>query len=310
MEIRNGFTRRGQTRPARCTCDASTRAHFITSEARLPNNCYDGDGDGVLDIITSPRGRTDPCLCNSRTWAKAEPAYTPAGLYEYYRVVGNTVFHAFFQRKSLGYQLIQAGFPRVEGPTNFEGDSLKDQDGNDLLSPPGVTSDDIDGVIQTETVLEEGREGRFVDPTGATMDPVAARLFVPQHSGLGRLPEDDSRPGCAQAVSVGVGTPPAALFPIATNTQADQAHQGCPNRWAVEEGTLHSQLMGFQTQNPDTVTSPGDLESTLWNLTRWGAACPGTWGGTHARYLECEVLAHGFARVRCESCKDELLVAF
>ncbi|RKH68791.1 hypothetical protein D7X96_16365 [Corallococcus interemptor] len=29
-----------------------------------------------------------------------------------------------------------------------------------------------------------------------------------------------------------------------------------------------------------------------------------------ARYLECGVLAHGFARVRCESCKDELRVAF
>ncbi|WP_368668873.1 transposase zinc-binding domain-containing protein [Corallococcus sp. CA053C] len=28
------------------------------------------------------------------------------------------------------------------------------------------------------------------------------------------------------------------------------------------------------------------------------------------RYLECGVLAHGFARVRCESCNDELLVAF
>ena len=28
-----------------------------------------------------------------------------------------------------------------------------------------------------------------------------------------------------------------------------------------------------------------------------------------ARYLECGVLAHGFARVRCASCKDELLVA-
>ncbi|QDF03652.1 hypothetical protein BHS04_10650 [Myxococcus xanthus] len=29
-----------------------------------------------------------------------------------------------------------------------------------------------------------------------------------------------------------------------------------------------------------------------------------------ARYLEWGVLVHGFARVRCESCKDELLVAF
>ena len=26
------------------------------------------------------------------------------------------------------------------------------------------------------------------------------------------------------------------------------------------------------------------------------------------QYLECKVLAQGFARVRCESCKDELLV--
>ena len=29
-----------------------------------------------------------------------------------------------------------------------------------------------------------------------------------------------------------------------------------------------------------------------------------------AKHLECGVLVHGFAQVRCESCKDELLVAF
>jgi hypothetical protein len=29
-----------------------------------------------------------------------------------------------------------------------------------------------------------------------------------------------------------------------------------------------------------------------------------------ARYLECGVLAHGFTQGRCESCKEELLVAF
>ncbi len=29
-----------------------------------------------------------------------------------------------------------------------------------------------------------------------------------------------------------------------------------------------------------------------------------------SKYLECGVLAHGLARVRCEGCKDELLVAF
>lgn len=29
-----------------------------------------------------------------------------------------------------------------------------------------------------------------------------------------------------------------------------------------------------------------------------------------ARYLECGVLAHGFERARCESCQDEIPVAF
>lgn len=29
-----------------------------------------------------------------------------------------------------------------------------------------------------------------------------------------------------------------------------------------------------------------------------------------SRYLRCGVLNHGFARVRCPSCRDELLVAF
>ena len=29
-----------------------------------------------------------------------------------------------------------------------------------------------------------------------------------------------------------------------------------------------------------------------------------------SNYLECGVLAHGFARVRCEGCKGEVLVAF
>jgi hypothetical protein len=29
-----------------------------------------------------------------------------------------------------------------------------------------------------------------------------------------------------------------------------------------------------------------------------------------AEYLRCGILAHGFARVRCSTCNDELLVAF
>jgi plastocyanin len=238
-------------------------ANFLSSEARLPNRCYDGDGDGVLDTMIRLNGRPDPCLCNSKIWADA--GYTPAGLYAYYRSVENAIYNAFHQRKSLGYQLIQAGFPRVESPTNFEGDSLQDQRGIDLLSPPGVTSDDISGVTQTVNVLAEADDGRFVDPSGALTDRIAAKIFVPQHSGIGRLPEDDGRPACSQAVAVDAATQ-EALFPIAIGTNAGGG-PGCPNRWAVEQGTIFEQITGFQTQNPAGVGSPADVESALWNLT-------------------------------------------
>lgn len=238
--------------------------NLLSSEARLPKRCYDGNGDGVLDTI----GRDD-CLCNSKIWAD-EGDYTPAGLYQYYRVVGNTIYNAFLQRKSMGYQLIQDGFPKIESATNFEGDSLQDQHGNNLLEPPGVTSDDPRSIIQTETILQEGREGRFIDPLGALNDPSAGKLFVSQHSGIGRLPEDDGAAFCSQHVAVDLVTQ-RALFPIPVGTNGDR-DAGCPNRWAVEQGTLFSQIMGFQTRNPNeldplaSTQAPG-VESALWNLT-------------------------------------------
>jgi hypothetical protein len=240
-------------------------ANFLSSEARLPKRCLDNPSDGVLDVITKTNGLLDYCHCNSKIWADA--GYTPDGLYEYYRVVENTIYNAFYQRKSLGYQLIQAGFPRVESATNFEGDALQDQFGNFLLLPRGVITDDLKGVVQTEAVLREGHEGRFVDPSGAVNAPVAGKLFVPQHSGLGRLPEDDNLPGCDQAMPVDSATL-QARFPISPGTPGDGG-PGCPNRWAVDQGTLHSQVMGFQTNNPSPggVTSPADVESALWNLT-------------------------------------------
>jgi plastocyanin len=230
-------------------------ANFLTSEARLPNRCYDGD----LDTIGQ-----DDCLCNSKVWA-VEAGYTPAKLYRYFRGVGNAIYAAFHQRKSLGYQLIQDGFPSVESATNFEGDSLLDQSGMLLLDPPGTTLDDPRPVLQTLRVLQEGREGRFADPTGDRVDTVVGKLFVPQHSGLGRLPDDDGRAACSQAAAVDPVTQQAS-FPIPTGT-AGGSGGGCPNRWAVDEGTIHSQIMGFQTGNPQGIGTPADVESALWNLT-------------------------------------------
>ncbi len=223
---------------------------------------------GTVMVCLDTVGRDD-CLCNSKIWA-VEGDYTPAGLYEYYRVVGNTIYNAFFQRKSLGYQLIQDGFPKIESETNFEGDSLQDQQLQNLLDPPGVTSDDLGGLIQTETILQEGRDGRFIDPLGALNDIVAGKLFVSQHSGIGRLPEDDGLPFCSQHVAVDAATQ-RALFPIPVGTNGDR-DPGCPNRWAVDQGTIFSQIMGFQTRNPNELDptaatqSPG-VESALWNLT-------------------------------------------
>src|SRR6267142_1249125 len=41
-----------------------------------------------------------------------------------------------------------------------------------------------------------------------------------------------------------------------------------------------------------------------------GANLPRFVAGEFERYLECGILANGFARVRCQACGDELLVAF
>ncbi len=53
-----------------------------------------------------------------------------------------------------------------------------------------------------------------------------------------------------------------------------------------------------------------NLATLLGEASEVGRGLPRYVERDFARYLECGVLAHGFARVRCESCKDELLVAF
>jgi hypothetical protein len=53
-----------------------------------------------------------------------------------------------------------------------------------------------------------------------------------------------------------------------------------------------------------------NLATLLAEASELGRGLPRYVERDFSRYLECGVLAHGFARVRCESCKDERLVAF
>ena len=238
--------------------------NLLSSEARLPNRCYDSDDPGKrLDSIGT--GLYSDCVCNTKVWA--ESGYTPRALYKYFRIMAAEIFEGFSGRKSIGFQLIQAGFPRVESRTNWFGDSLRDQSGVPLLSGgPDRLDNDPPGQLPTEEILEELRQGRFVDPLGNTTDAIAGNLFVPQHSGIGRLRQDDGeRTGCSQAsgLAFDVGNE-RPFFPIPHGTNADGA-AGCPNVLAVEEGTLHGQVMGFQTNNDKEVANPADVESALWN---------------------------------------------
>ncbi|HSS19101.1 MAG TPA: hypothetical protein VLL54_03445 [Pyrinomonadaceae bacterium] len=258
-------------------------ANFVTSEARLPHRCYSHsvatkvpESKGIAPVGQSFEERLnvidgDRCFCNPQIWANA--SYTPEALYKYYRAVENAIYQSFYWRKSIGYQLIQDGFPKVAGPTNFEGDSIKDWIGNPLLLPQGNVEDDIDSVSQTVEILAEGRSGRFVDPYGRISDSQAGLMFVPQHSGIQQLP-DDANPSApcpgAQKVDGPIGSTPArARFPKVSG-KTGAVGSGCPNQWAVNEGLAY-QVTGFQTTNDHTgigsVGNPAQVESALWNLT-------------------------------------------
>jgi hypothetical protein len=123
-------------------------ANLRTSEAELPHHCDDQylatgdhkadpkdasfkgedrllDAFKKLDTISGVR-ETHACQCNPQTWFNR--GYTLAQLYDYYAEVENQILVSFFGRKSLGYQLLQAGFPRADaradGTGSFFGDHM------------------------------------------------------------------------------------------------------------------------------------------------------------------------------------------
>jgi hypothetical protein len=234
--------------------------NLLTDEAKLPNTCPDLDFDGTLDKIAG-----DPCFCNTQIWGKA--GYTPEALYEFYRVAENAIYESF-PGKTMGYSLIQAGFPRTIDATNFLGDTLDNHAGKQMV-PGATTLDDIKGAEQTETILAEANLGRFVDPYGSDEDLDAGGLFMPYHNGLGQLPEDLGLPGCTNARPVIFGAgPPRADFPIPDGTWFQwSAGTSCPNKWVVNASTLDGQITGYQTNNTTQINTIEHIESTLWNMT-------------------------------------------
>ena len=108
-------------------------ANLRTSEAELPHHCDDdyvatgehvetpkditGDAsDRVLDVFKTLKNDgskvTGACACNPKIWFDA--GYVPAQLYDYYAEVEQQLVTSFFGEKSLGYQIIQDGFPRAK----------------------------------------------------------------------------------------------------------------------------------------------------------------------------------------------------
>lgn len=333
-------------------------ANLRTSEAELPHHCDDDytgtadhqiepksasyasvDGDRVLDVFKTLDGavrRTAECQCNTQLWF--EDGYRPQQLYDYYADVENQIVESFFGRKSLGYQLLQDGFPRADAAGgSFFGDhlyrellepssELVNPDGSEVIVNAGYEHEDACAVPsvdaagrpelfenrasggteycssdmatlpdgsedhvflgvtplapdptfpalaaypdasgdrfpasaeQAETILDEGGNGRFGDPTSPTSaDRVAGKLFIPQHSGLQPLAQErvdlDYSPFASDAClqqsatidSLAAGLPVdifgayVADFPIPATAHASTLSQakGCPNHWIVDQG--------------------------------------------------------------------------
>lgn len=214
--------------------------------------------------------------------------HSGGGLYAFYHEMERAIATATGFQKSIGFQFIQAGFPVVLHRKNYLHDTDRGHFGtaldNHLL--PGAHE-------QARVVMDLAQSGYFADPGGATADPVAGKLFVPQHSGLQSNPYD--RPGdtdvCPQSKFAMPDTayPYHSAFPMPgswTLNALGDVGSGCPNKWITLEGH-EGQVIGFQTIN-----QIGDLDqvnSALWNATANSDAVflelyiKTLWGATHTR---------------------------
>ncbi|MFQ5528626.1 MAG: hypothetical protein ACE5GX_20520, partial [Thermoanaerobaculia bacterium] len=236
-----------------------------TSEAKTAHLC---DNDCWVNL-----GDT---ACATKIFAQAENispglGWSPDRLYQYYREVGNTIYEETLHQKSIGFQLIQNGYPRAIQPDNFYVDGGDDGDTSDDGDLPKFDA-------QTVGVLNRGQNGDFADRTGYSVDALAGLAFVPQHSGLQTNP-DDTYQGKSGMTTCTYNQPivndPAsdfdgiASFPLTAPwawADLDGATSGCPNKWNRREG-YQGQITGWQTNNLGGVADLNELSSALFSAT-------------------------------------------
>lgn len=184
-------------------------ANLKSHENRLPKSC-----DAACPI------------CNSEVWAGA--GYTPQGIYDFYTQQFQDI-SAAFPNKSMSYQLIQAGFPRVLNATEYLG-----------CPTAGCENNIPRGTEQTEEILTIGRTNHGLD-------------FVVQHNGLQKDPP-------ASCFSTGMHPVSGTLSDFKGPNYPD----GCPNPWVLVEAS-NGQITGWQTNNLTKISTSEDLDGALEN---------------------------------------------
>jgi hypothetical protein len=122
-------------------------ANLFTGENRLPKRCDLG------------------CVCNTQRWSDA--GYRPDGLRLFYESQEANVAY-WFPGKTMSYQLIQDGFPRIDDGGGYEDASGMYVDGNGAAAPNAL---DIGPFEQTQDVIDHGQD-------------IWGMSFAVQHNGL------------------------------------------------------------------------------------------------------------------------------
>jgi hypothetical protein len=189
-------------------------ANLFTSENRLPDGCMAGCA-----------------ICNDAIWSGA--GYTPALLEGYYAAQLDAIAAAF-PGKTMAYELIQDGFPRINAMSGYV-----DANGNLTAGPS-----QLGAFAQTNAIIADG-EARYGDQ------------FAVQHCGLHPMPAGacngvaSDPPGCPNRWVIDAGN---AGQPTAFQTQNNSEIPDLP--------TLDSALQNAETNSDAAMIEV--YEERLW----------------------------------------------